>query len=653
MTQTEQDEWQWGAQLGVNHQWHRTEHGWESRCGHVADADCLWEDDPTFGRCAACATAAGEPLPARVFARKQSEPVPVPLGSIDPNPWQPRHGEDMTHVLRIAEDIKQNGLLQTPVARLVDAGGAPVLLGPEFDIAAALAAGARAQQAFGHTRLAAYRVLEQESAAYASMPLLFRELDNERMALMAWSENQQRKDLTAWEQAKAIQRAMQDFGWAQTEAADKMGLDRSTLANKLRLLKLPAEQQRQLHTGELSERTALALLPLIELPAPALQHLDSADSWNKPSQIIKSAASNNSDSVRSAVGNAIANGTLLLTRVPFIEIDLQLADVQSPTCTSCPIRVKHQSGLRCPDRNCFRLKAATYQERILAAASAESGIVSGNCSTNDVWGECEDFWGNGHKTHLEDILKKGGCEQLRLVFQEENRGVRPIVDGHPHAAIVCHHGKRRSCTCIKSREVEQDRAAAQQQQAQRTEAESILKPALPAILDAIQTGHVKVWRRIASHMGLHVPDASGTDEIQQRIARYILERSIPVDALQKPESARTGMDGIVRWLGVEIGTPEDVCAQTLPDEHPAAALERQLRRFEGWIVRSSTERQPLAAIQGNRTNLQRLQDELAQLSSNSTLDDGTYEDLYQRIDAALEALEALDVPQQDAVEGAS
>mgnify|MGYP001053739822 CR=1 FL=1 len=567
MTQTEieQDVWQWGMQGSENHHWQRTETGWRSRCGIVEDPDNLWEDDPDFKRCFRCAEAAGESRDrALVFARKQSEPVQVPLSSIDPNPWQPRHGEDMTHVLKIADDIRQNGLLQTPVARLVDAGGAPLPLTPDLDIAAAIATGARAQQAFGHTRLAAYRVLEQESAVYAHMPLLFKELDNERMALMAWSENQQRKDLTAWEQSKAIQRAMQDFGWSQTEAAEKMGLDRSTLANKLRLLKLPAEQQRQLHTGELSERKALALLPLLDLPDPALRALEGEDTFDfhKPSQIIRSSATSSSDALRRSVDTAICNSTILLARVPFIEIDLQVADVQSPTCTTCPIRVKHQSGLRCPDRDCYRLKATTYQDRILAAASADSGIPSGNCSANDVWDECDYFWGNGHKTYLEDILKRGGCDQLRLVFQEENRGVRPIVDGHPHAAIVCHHGKRRSCTCIKAREAEQNRAAEQQQQSQRAEAESILKPALPAILDAIQTGHPKVWHRIGSHMGLHLPDTASTDEIQQRIARYILERSIPYDAQQKPESARTGVDGIARWLGVNISTPEDVCMQT-------------------------------------------------------------------------------------------
>lgn len=169
----------------------------------------------------------------------------IRLDLISGNPYQTRAGEDPEHIEALAEDIWKNGLLQVPVGRRV---------------------GERVQLAFGHNRLAAYkRNKGLDLEAYSEMPVEIRLLSDEQMALLAWSENEKRQQLTPIERALAIKRMMDSFGWTQQEVADKLDMARSTLANMLRLLNLPLAVKHILNQGVLSQRQALALLPAYEL----------------------------------------------------------------------------------------------------------------------------------------------------------------------------------------------------------------------------------------------------------------------------------------------------------------------------------------------------------------------------------------------------
>src|SRR5690348_3249528 len=107
----------------------------------------------------------------------------VPLDLIDPNPYQPRQTEDTEAVAEIADSIARNGLMQIPSARQVNG---------------------RYQLAFGHTRLAAFKMLQEEC-----MPLVIRELDDLQMFELGVSENIKRRDLNPIEQAEAMRRYMQ------------------------------------------------------------------------------------------------------------------------------------------------------------------------------------------------------------------------------------------------------------------------------------------------------------------------------------------------------------------------------------------------------------------------------------------------------------
>ena len=177
------------------------------------------------------------------------------LDLIDDNPFQTRQTYEDASIAELAADIYARGLLQSPVGRLVDG---------------------RVQLAFGHRRLRAYRHIRTQIDAmgWSAMSVNVQTLTDEQMALAAWSENAQRKDITAIEEAQAIKRMMDGFGWSQSDMASKLGVDRSTVANKLRLLRLPEEVQARIAGRELSERQAVALLPLYELPKSALNNAD-------------------------------------------------------------------------------------------------------------------------------------------------------------------------------------------------------------------------------------------------------------------------------------------------------------------------------------------------------------------------------------------
>ncbi|MCL5999220.1 MAG: ParB/RepB/Spo0J family partition protein, partial [Chloroflexi bacterium] len=183
----------------------------------------------------------------------------IPLALIEGNPWQTRIDDDPAHVRRVAEDIQaraaadpddpQMGLLQAPTAR-----PHPTEYG-------------RYQLAFGHTRLAAFKYLTtspDDGPRWEHFPLIIRRLGDRDMAEMAARENAARKDLTAIETAKAMQRLIKDFGLSQLDAGKIFGYNsQGAVSNLLRLLELPARIQDHVHRGTLPERLARQLLPVM------------------------------------------------------------------------------------------------------------------------------------------------------------------------------------------------------------------------------------------------------------------------------------------------------------------------------------------------------------------------------------------------------
>jgi ParB/RepB/Spo0J family partition protein len=180
----------------------------------------------------------------------------IPLIQVRPNPWQPRTIEDHAHVKGLAESIATYGLLQVPSGRRMHTVDGPVV-----------------ELAFGHSRLAAYEFLHNATdrgAEFATFPVNIVELNDRQMADAAAQENVSRKNLSAIEIARAIQRYIADFGATQLEAGKVYGYGaQSSVSNLLRLLQLPEPVQARVAAGELPERHARELVALARLDPKA------------------------------------------------------------------------------------------------------------------------------------------------------------------------------------------------------------------------------------------------------------------------------------------------------------------------------------------------------------------------------------------------
>ena len=161
----------------------------------------------------------------------------VSIEKIQPNPNQPRRDFDDDSLQELANSIRQIGIIQ------------PITLRDMGDDTYIIIAGERrwrASQRAGLTRIPAY----------------IRTVDDENMMEMALVENIQRQDLSALEIALAYQHLMEQYNLTQEQLSDKVGKNRATVANYLRLLKLPAPIQMALKKREIDMGHARALLAL-------------------------------------------------------------------------------------------------------------------------------------------------------------------------------------------------------------------------------------------------------------------------------------------------------------------------------------------------------------------------------------------------------
>jgi ParB family transcriptional regulator, chromosome partitioning protein len=160
----------------------------------------------------------------------------ISVSAISPNPFQPRRSFDDTALAELASSIDVSGLLQPIVVRPV---------GSRFELIA------------GERRWRAVQRL-----GWSKVPAVVRELDDRTTLTLALIENLQRDDLTGLDEAIGYQRLMGEFNVAQAEVARLVGKDRSTIANTLRLLKLPADVQELLQARTITEGHGRALLAL-------------------------------------------------------------------------------------------------------------------------------------------------------------------------------------------------------------------------------------------------------------------------------------------------------------------------------------------------------------------------------------------------------
>ena len=173
----------------------------------------------------------------------------LPIDSIHPNPHQPRQQFEPAALEELSRSITQVGILQPLSVRRTAAG---------WELIA------------GERRLRAAQL-----AGLATVPCLPTDADEETSTLLALIENLQRADLDVWEEAAALQRLIEEFDLSQEEAGRRVGMSQSAIANKLRLLRLPADIVQSLRQAGLTERHARALLRLAspESQRSALAHI--------------------------------------------------------------------------------------------------------------------------------------------------------------------------------------------------------------------------------------------------------------------------------------------------------------------------------------------------------------------------------------------
>lgn len=177
--------------------------------------------------------------PTREQAEREGSLVELAVGEIRPNPFQPRQDVDPAALEELKSSIRRAGLLQPVVVRPAPGGnGGYELIAGERRL--------RACQALGWERI----------------PAVKRDVDDRTVLTLALVENLQRDDLSPVDEARGYERLIAEFSLTQQDVADAVGRDRSTVANALRLLKLPKAVLAMLHEGHLSVGHARALLAL-------------------------------------------------------------------------------------------------------------------------------------------------------------------------------------------------------------------------------------------------------------------------------------------------------------------------------------------------------------------------------------------------------
>ena len=175
--------------------------------------------------------------------------------AIRPNPFQPRTRLDEPALTELTASIEASGLLQPVVVRPRNGG---------YELIA------------GERRWRAVQRL-----GWATVPAVVRDVDDQTLLTLALVENLQRDDLSPIDEAQGYHRLMEEFSLSQLEVARVVGRHRATVANLLRLLKLPDEVRAMVHEGKLSEGHARALLALEQPDAVArLARRAVADGWS-------------------------------------------------------------------------------------------------------------------------------------------------------------------------------------------------------------------------------------------------------------------------------------------------------------------------------------------------------------------------------------
>ena len=180
-------------------------------------------------------------------AEPTGKPLEISLDNIERNPWQTRTHFDEAQLAELAASIVATGVVQPIIVRVLPQSSS----------------GSPGQQPFRYQLIAGERRwLASRKAGKTTIPAIVRQVGDEQVLEMTIVENLQRTDLNPMEQARAFQRLSTEFKLTQEQMAAKTGKERASVANFMRLLRLPEGVQAKVETGELTFGHARALLAL-------------------------------------------------------------------------------------------------------------------------------------------------------------------------------------------------------------------------------------------------------------------------------------------------------------------------------------------------------------------------------------------------------
>lgn len=174
--------------------------------------------------------------PTPLQPTREENPQTIPIDSIDPNPLQPRHAFHSERLEELAQSIRSNGIIQPLVVRRV---------------------GARYELIAGERRWRAAKL-----ANISEVPVVIREIPDDRLLEITLIENVQREDLNPIETAAAFERMMRELALNPEQVGRRTGKDRTTIINLVRLLQLPEDLQQLVAERRLSAGHARCLLSL-------------------------------------------------------------------------------------------------------------------------------------------------------------------------------------------------------------------------------------------------------------------------------------------------------------------------------------------------------------------------------------------------------
>lgn len=266
------------------------------------------------------------------------------LGVIEPNPFQPRKHFDEEEIADLADSIREHGVLQPLVVRRVDG---------RFELVA------------GERRLRAAQSLD-----WKRVPIQVRDLEDRQTAELALVENLQRKDLNPIEKAVSFDRYLREYDCTQEELASRVHINRSTVANLVRLLELPEEVKQMVVSGDLSQGHARTLLSLPGDQQTKYAKQVAADglSVRKTEQLVQDAVAESTDAALRVVGEDGVSRSQPATRSE------QLASLETELATALGTKVALSQNAKGAGKIAVHFKTADEFERLRGLLTAAQTI---------------------------------------------------------------------------------------------------------------------------------------------------------------------------------------------------------------------------------------------------------------------------------------